>query len=143
MAEVFESFYTNRIIIVIAVMINIYAAWIGFLLGCVAGAIPGLFFYGEDWLGGYASWPRRMIRLGHIAFFGIGFLNLAFGLTSRMLGMNSGLTMPSSLFIVGAVTMPVVCYMSAWKSCFRHIFFVPALSVIAAIVLFLWRMLSI
>jgi len=139
----FDPVHTDRIIIVIAMMINIYAAWIGFLLGCVAGAIPGLFFHGEDWLGGYTSWPRRMIRLGHIAFFGIGFLNLAFGLTSLMLGIKSGLTMPSSLFIVGAVAMPVVCYMSAWKSYFRHIFFIPALSVTTAIVLFFWRMLSI
>jgi hypothetical protein len=139
----FEPVHTNRIIIVIAMMINIYAAWIGFLLGCAAGAISGLFFHREDWLGGYASWPRRMIRLGHIAFFGIGFLNLGFGLTSQMLGINSGLTIPSWLFIVGAVTMPVVCYMSAWKPYFRHIFFIPALSVTAAIILFLWRILTV
>ena len=59
-------------------MVNLHAAWIGFFAGCLAGAIPGLFFHGSDWLGGYASWPRRMIRLGHVAFFGIGFLNLAF-----------------------------------------------------------------
>jgi len=66
-------------------MINIQVAWVGFLLGCLAGAIPGLFFHNSDWLGGYASWQRRMIRLAHIAFFGIGFINLSFALTARTL----------------------------------------------------------
>ena len=66
---------------------NLLAAWIGFSLGCLAGAIPGLFFHRDDWLGGYASWQRRMIRLAHIAFFGIGFLNLGFAL--NMIGNDS------------------------------------------------------
>ena len=87
-------------------MINIGAAWIGFLLGGVAGAVPGLFFYDKEWLGGYASWRRRMIRLGHIAFFGLGFLNLGFGLTCRSLALESGVGLASALLIVGAIAMP-------------------------------------
>ena len=122
--------------------INVYSAWIGFLLGCVAGALPGLFFHREQWLGGYSSWPRRMIRLAHIAFFGIGFLNLGAGLTARTLDLESGLAWPSVLLIVGAVSMPLVCYLCAWKPIFRHVFFVPALSVTTAVALFLWRLLS-
>lgn len=51
--------------------INIYAAWIAFLLGCIAGAVPGLFLHRGDWLGGCTAWPRRMVRLAHISFFGI------------------------------------------------------------------------
>jgi len=120
---------------------NLYAAWFGFGLGCLAGSISGLFFYREKWLGGFASWPRRMLRLAHIAFFGIGFLNLAFALTCRTLELESGVTVPSVLLIVGAVTMPLVCYLSAWKPFFRHIFFIPAVSVILAIAFFLWEIL--
>ena len=114
-------------------MLNIHAAWVGFLAGCAAGAVPGLFFYKDDWLGGYASWPRRMIRLAHISFWGIGGLNLAFALTCRSLGLQTGLTAPSWLLIAGAATMPAVCYLSAWKPAFRHLFFIPALSVTAAV----------
>jgi hypothetical protein len=119
--------------------INIHAAWIGFLCGCLAGAIPGLFFHRQDWLGGYASWPRRMIRLAHIAFFGLGLLNLAFALTARTLGMEAGLQLPSLLLIVGAVTMPIVCYMSIWRITCRHLFCIPVVAVASSIVLFLWR----
>ena len=121
--------------------INLQAAWIGFLLGAVAGAIPGLFFYNSDWLGGYASWQRRMIRLGHIAFFGIGFLNLGYALTVRSLNMDTGLTASSVLLLVGAVAMPTVCYLAAWQPLFRHLFFIPAGSVSIAIALFAWRII--
>jgi hypothetical protein len=119
-------------------VINITAAWIGFALGCISGAIPGLFFHKQDWLGGYTSWPRRLIRLAHIAFFGIGFLNLGLGLTSLLLGVESPAA--SILMIVGAVAMPSVCYASAFRPVFRHLFFIPAGSVFVAIVLFIERM---
>ena len=118
--------------------INITAAWIGFLLGAISGAIPGLFFHKTDWLGGYTSWPRRLIRLAHIAFFGIGFLNLALGLTSHTLGITAPIA--SRLMIVSAVTMPTVCYASAFNPVFRHLFFIPAGSVLLAITAFLFNL---
>ena len=123
-------------------MINLHAAWIGLLLGCIAGAIPGMFIHSNNWLGGYASWPRRMIRLAHIAFFGIGFLNLAFFLTATTLGLETGLQTISVPLLVGAATMPAVCYLSAWKVAFRHVFFIPALCVTFGIGLFVWRLLA-
>ena len=123
-------------------VVNIYAAWAGFLLGCLAGAVSGLFFHDVDWIGGYASWPRRLIRLAHIAFFGVGLLNLSFALSAHALGLESGLRVTSGLLIVGAVTMPLVCYLSAWKAFFRHLFFIPVLSITCGIALFLWRMIS-
>ena len=119
-------------------MINITVAWIGFALGCISGAIPGLFFHKMDWLGGYTSWPRRLIRLAHIRFFGIGFLNLGLGLTSLTLGIAAPAA--SILMIVGAVMMPTVCYASAFKPVFRHLFFIPAGSVLLSIIMFIERM---
>jgi len=124
------------------VTVNFYAAWIGFLCGCVAGAIPGLFFHDSGWLGGYDSWQRRMIRLGHIAFFGIGLLNLGFALSVKSLALEGGVYAASVLLIVGAAAMPLVCYLSAWKPFFRHLFFIPAVSVTAAVALFLWRIMK-
>ena len=119
-------------------MTNITVAWIGFALDCISGAIPGLFFHNMDWLGGYTSWPRRLIRLAHIAFFGIGFLNLGLGLTSHVLGITAPAA--SVLMITGAVTMPTVCYASAFKPSFRHLFFIPAGSVLLSICLFIERL---
>lgn len=112
-------------------MINITAAWVGFLGGCISGAIPGLFFHNNEWLGGYASWPRRLIRLAHISFFGIGFLNLGLGLTSHALNLSTPLA--STLMITGAITMPLLCYASAIRPAFRHLFFIPAGSTLIAV----------
>jgi hypothetical protein len=123
-------------------MVNLHAAWIGILLGAVAGAAQGLFFHDEQWLGGYGSWPRRMIRLGHISFFGIAMINLAFFFTVRELGLRGELVWSSRLLIVAAVTMPLLCYLSAFRKGFRHLFFVPTLSVIIGVALLLWRLLA-
>lgn len=119
--------------------IHVYAAWLGFLLGSLAGATTGLFFHAEDWLGGYSGWRRRMVRLGHVAFFGIGLLNLAFALTVSELGLAGGLALASGLLLFGAGAMPLVCYLSAWRKGFRHLFFLPAGAVTVAIATLLWR----
>jgi hypothetical protein len=124
------------------VRLNLDAAWVGMLLGVLAGAAQGLFFHREDWLGGYASWSRRMTRLGHISFFGLAFVNLAFALTAGALGLEDGLAAPSRLLVAGAIAMPLVCYLSAWRRPFRHLFFVPVLCVLIGIALFLRRMLA-
>ena len=121
-------------------MINITAAWFGFALGCISGAVPGLFFHKQDWLGGYTSWPRRLIRLGHISFFGIGFLNLGMGLTSKVPGAASPAA--SILMLAGAVAMPAVCYASAFRPAFRHLFFIPAGSILLSIILFTEKMVQ-
>lgn len=122
---------------------NLIAGWVGFLAGGVAGAIPGLFFHKEKWLGGYDSWERRLIRLAHIAFFGIGLINILFTLSAQALNINDGVKASSILLIIGAITMPLVCYLAAWKPIARNLFFIPAGSVIVGIALFVWRMINV
>jgi hypothetical protein len=120
---------------------NLYAAWIGILLGCLSGSILGLFFHRDHWLGGYGSWRRRMLRLGHISFFGLGFINLAYALTMKSLGM-SGPSSASVLLLFGAAAMPAVCFLSAAREGFRRLFFIPVLSLLAATGIVLERLIS-
>jgi hypothetical protein len=122
------------------IRIHLQAAWIAMWLGCVAGAIQGLFFHSDGWLGGYGSWQRRMLRLGHIAFFGLGFINLAFGLSLFFLAAGDGLWWTSRLLLFGLAAMPLVCYASAVVKPLRHLFGLPALSVILALGLLAWRL---
>jgi hypothetical protein len=121
---------------------NIYAAWIGILLGCSIGAVEGLFFHKEDWLGGYFSWKRRILRLGHISFFGLGLINIAFVFTARALEIEKDVHTSSILFIIGLAGMPILCYLSAIRSAFRHLFFIPALSIIIGVVDFLLKIVT-
>lgn len=116
---------------------NLIAAWIGILCGFVAGAATGLFYDNETWLGGYASWPRRLVRLGHISFFGIAFINLAYALSVRYLELNHPSHWPSILFIAGAIGMPLVCYLAAWRKPLRHLFAIPVACLLTGTILFL------
>jgi hypothetical protein len=114
---------------------NLVVGWIGILLGLMAGAVVGLFFWREDWLGGYGSWRRRMTRLAHVSFFGLGFINIAFDLSVAHLALprGPGLAWGSFCLCVGAATMPLVCYLAAWRQPLRHLFFVPVASVVAGV----------
>ncbi|MCK4980629.1 MAG: hypothetical protein KAS62_09540 [Candidatus Delongbacteria bacterium] len=119
-------------------IINFYAAWIGIALGFVAGAIIGIFFHDDYWAGGYVSWQRRMIRLGHISFFGLAFINLSFALSVKVYGIYFGDQIISYLFIIGAISMPVVCFLSAYKKNFRHLFFIPVVSLVSGVAYFIF-----
>jgi hypothetical protein len=104
--------------------------WI--VVGLISGTAAGLFFYDPNWLGGYSSWRRRMVRLGHISFLGTGLLNLGFAFTVALSPRESPSLAASWLFIVGAVTMPAVCFLSAWKDQFRYLFVIPVASLTGA-----------
>ncbi len=124
-------------------LLNIYTAWGAFLVGIIAGAISGLKFHSEDFLGGYAGWRRRLVRLAHISFFGIGLINLGFALTARAMGITSGLTVASIMLVIGAITMPLVCYLAAFRPPFRHLFVIPVLSILIGVTVMLLRLISV
>ena len=111
--------------------LNLFLAWLWILLGFVTGMVLGLFFHGENWLGGYGSFKRRMYRLGHISFFGLGAVNLLFWLTLQIISPAVPLAEVASwAFILGAVTMPICCVVMAHFPKARLIFAVPVLSLI-------------
>ncbi len=116
--------------------LHLVAAWAGILLGLLSGTLTGLFFHSEEWLGGYTSWPRRLIRLGHISFFGLAFVNLGVALTIREFQLVTMSSWTSPLLLTGTAAMPLVCYLSAAKKMFRHLFFVPVLSLLIGVSLF-------
>ena len=114
--------------------LNILVAWAGILCGVVGGAAVGLFFHREDWLGGYGSWRRRLFRLGHISFFGIAFLNLAFAVTVAQPGWATRSPVPGLALAAAQFLMPLLCFLSAWRRPFRHGFFLPVGCVLVAVV---------
>lgn len=103
-------------------------------MGAIAGGAIGLFFHSESWAGGYASFRRRLLRLGHVSLFGIGFLNLFFGLSIEPLALAQGHAQLASLaFLVAVVLMPATCFLAAWKQPFRHLFPIPVLAILIGI----------
>ena len=112
----------------------IKAGWIGMLLGVASGAVIGMFFHREDWMGGYSSYRRRLTRLGHISFFGLAFVNFCFAFTQSVLPLAAPWNATAMWgFLIGAATMPTVCFLSAWRKPFRHLFFIPVGGVLVGI----------
>ncbi len=114
-------------------MINWYFGWISILLAFVSGAMLGLFFYRDDFLGGYQSFRRRILRLGHIAQAALGMMNVVAGNSQLQSGMDYPALAQWAL-IVGGISMPLVCFLTAWRSGFRNLFFIPVASLITAAV---------
>jgi hypothetical protein len=115
--------------------INLLAAWLGILMGFVSGFALGLFFHRDDWLGGYASFKRRLYRLAHISFFGLAAVNFFFYFTTQTLPAGVMLSLASSAFIAGAITMPVCCLVMAHFPRTRPLFALPVFSLLAGCVL--------
>lgn len=114
---------------------HLLVGWVAMLSGAGTGAVLGLFFHRDGWAGGYASFRRRMLRLGHISFFGIGFLNFLFGLTLTVVVLpQPHVAIASTGFLVAVIAMPLVCFLTAWKRPMRHLFAIPVLAVLAGIV---------
>jgi hypothetical protein len=115
--------------------LNLLAGWLGMLGGVVSGAAIGLFYHRDEWMGGYASFRRRMVRLGHISFFGLGFINLMFVFSIRVVEIAPFEARLSSLcFILGLITMPLCCFLTAWRKPFRNLFPIPIISLSTGII---------
>ncbi len=123
--------------------LNLILAWLWILLGFTSGMALGMFFHGENWLGGYASFKRRMYRLGHISFFGLGAVNLLFCLTVQNFSLAGPLIHFASLaFIIGAISMPVCCVVMAHFPKTHLIFAVPVITLIAGGALTFWKVVK-
>ena len=108
------------------------------IFGLVSGAAIGLKFHREDFAGGYVSFRRRMLRIGHLAFFGLGIINVLFALTLTSSGVVLSYPAVASASLAAAVfVMPVVCFLTAWKKPFRHVFPLPVVLVAISFLLLL------
>jgi hypothetical protein len=101
------------------------AGWSMILAGFMVGAVIGLFFHRDGFLGGYTSFPRRMLRLGHIALVALGMLNLIVAVAGQR----------SPWLVAGGVLMPAICFLTAWRRYYRHLFVVPVACLVMAVIL--------
>jgi hypothetical protein len=114
-------------------VLNLQMGWALVLAGMLAGAVLGLGYHREGFLGGYASWRRRLLRLGHVALVALGVLNVLFALTPCA-GPGHGATRVAAVaWMVGAVAMPATCALAAWRPPLRHLFAVPVVTLVVAV----------
>lgn len=112
---------------------NLLLGWLWIAAGFIVGMLLGLQFHKPDWLDGYNSFKRRLYRLGHISFFGLSIINLLFYFTAIHLDWSGTLVDAASWgFLIGAIAMPICCFLTAHVAHLRHLFAIPVLSLLTA-----------
>ncbi|MAF48281.1 MAG: hypothetical protein CMM10_08460 [Rhodospirillaceae bacterium] len=87
------------------------------------------------WVGGYDDLARRFLRLGHIAFFGLGFLNLHLARALPEIALGPAWRRTASRAMnFGNITLPAgLIWAAAWEPA-KYVLPLPALSVFAALI---------
>ncbi len=122
--------------------LNLAFAWLWMLPGFGSGMLLGMNFHREEWLGGHGTLKRRIYRLAHISFFGLGIVNLAFYVMVKLAGLSGAcVTVASLAFVAGGVLMPACCLVMARWPGTRMIFAAPVVCLITGAVLVLIEVL--
>jgi len=119
---------------------NEIAGWGLILAGFLTGAWLGARFHDDGFLGGYGSFRRRIVRLGHIACVALGMLNVLFAAAVPASRAHQGLA--GALLIAGGIAMPLTCFLTGWRSVWRRLFVLPVAALVAAAVLVLLGLLG-
>ena len=108
--------------------------WSLVLAGFASGAALGLGFLSPEFLGGYSSPRRRLLRLGHIALVALGMLNVLFALAPVPVSGTTAASVASLGLAIGALSMPLACAFTAWRERLRVLFPVPVVALVAGAV---------
>jgi hypothetical protein len=88
------------------------------------------------WIGEYDALSRRLLRLGHIAFIGLGIPNILLARELPRLGLGPRAARTASVAMnFGNVFLPLTLVASAYYQPVKYVMSVPALSVFLAFVL--------
>ena len=110
-------------------------------VGALTGLVMGLWSFDgpvpvPGWLGDYGSTARRLVRLGHIACFGVGILNLLLAAEAeRKVFLGSTSRWASQLMNLGNIGLPLGLFVAAVVPPAKYLLALPAMAVTIALLL--------
>ena len=120
---------------------NREVAWWSLALGAASGLLLGLWSFDGPlptpaFLGAYDDTARRLARLGHIAFFGLGFINLFVARELPHLGLSRrGRRLAAGAMNFGNLGLPLTLFAASAFAPLKYAMALPASSVLLALVL--------
>ncbi len=114
-------------------------------IGALTGMAMGMWSFDgpvpvPGWLGDYGSTARRLVRLGHIACFGIGILNLLFvAEVERRLSVTPVMEWASRCMNLGNIGLPLGLFAAAVYPPLKYALAVPATAVTVSLLLVAWE----
>ena len=118
---------------------NRCVGWTSTVVGAATGLIMGLWSFDgpvsvPGWLGEYGDTSRRLARLGHIAWFGLGILNVLLARELPGLGLRRNAKRVASLAMnFGNVGLPLALFAAALYRPLKYLMPWPAISVLVAL----------
>ena len=118
--------------------------WTTIAVGIATGLVMGLWSFDGPmatpaWLGAYADTSRRLARLGHIAFIGLGILNLLLAHELPLSGLNArARRVAARQMNFGNVVLPLNLFAAAFWRPAKYAMGVPATAVFVAMCLAAW-----
>ena len=118
--------------------------WTSLALCVGTGLVMGLWSFSgplpvPDWIGDYDALARRFLRLGHIAFFGIGLLNLMLARELPRLALSGKARRWAAHFMNAAnIWLPLGLFAAATYEPLKYLLPLPALSAFAALSIVAW-----
>jgi hypothetical protein len=123
---------------------NRRVGWLSMAVGVGTGLAMGLWSFDgpaavPEWLGPYDAVSRRLVRLGHIAFLGLGILDVLLARELPHLALpDAARRAASRLMILGnALLPPVLVAAGAWRPV-KYVLPLPATVVFASLCLTAW-----
>ena len=120
---------------------NRMVGWTSLAVGIAVGLVLGLWSFDGPlqppaWIGEYSDTSRRLVRLGHIAFIGLGLIDVLIEreLLRSALG-RAGRAVTSWSMVVGNVLLPITLFGAAAYRPAKYFMAVPATAVFVALVL--------
>lgn len=120
---------------------NRMVGWSSLATGVGVGLIMGLWSFDGPvqppaWIGDYTDTSRRLIRLGHIAFIGLGLIDILMEreLARSALG-QAGRAVASWSMVVGNVLLPTALFAAAIYRPLKYGMALPASAVFLALIL--------
>jgi len=120
---------------------NREVAWWSLALGAATGLVLGLWSFDGPlptpaFLGAYDETARRLARLGHIAFFGLGFINLFVARELPRLGLSGRMRLlVARAMNFGNLGLPITLFAASVFEPLKYAMSLPAASVLLALVL--------
>ena len=128
--------------------LNIAFGWAWMNLGFISGLLMGIkaepFGFhprrdAAEWLGGYSAAPRRLIRLGHIAFIALSAINILFGMLIDEASLPEVWKQTGAYaMIIGGIGVPLLCLTAAALRPAKLILPIPASAVLLGNLIIAW-----
>jgi hypothetical protein len=113
--------------------------WISMAIGAGSGLIMGLWSFDgpiASPLGEYGDTSRRLARLGHIAFFGLGMINLHMARELPRLNLTQAWRHATSFLMnFGNIFLPLTLFGAAMMRPVKYAMSLPATAILAALIL--------